>query len=144
MPLAHRIRYRWRSFRGTPIAGVSVVIANSDGDILLLRHSYGPRVWALPGGGLKSGEDPAEAARREIREELDMVLNELEPVARLEEDVFASHHVAHLFYATSDAVPVPDRREVITARFFPMHSLPDDLGRVTQQRIAAFQAYSAG
>ena len=55
LPLAHGLRHRWRKWRRTPIAGVSVVITNLSGDVLLLRHSYGPNVWALPGGGLASG-----------------------------------------------------------------------------------------
>ena len=38
--------------------------------ILLVRHSYGPQHWALPGGGLASGEDAEACARRELREEL--------------------------------------------------------------------------
>ena len=38
--------------------------------VLLVRHSYGPPVWALPGGGLGRNEDPGVAAAREFREEL--------------------------------------------------------------------------
>lgn len=45
MPIAHRVRHRWRVWRGVPIAGVSVVITNLYGDVLLLKHSYGPDVW---------------------------------------------------------------------------------------------------
>ena len=52
MPLAHLIRHYWRRWRKTPIAGVSIVITNLTGDVLLLKHSYGPEVWSLPGGGL--------------------------------------------------------------------------------------------
>ena len=44
------------------IAGVSVIVTNLSGDVLLLKHSYGPDVWGLPGGGLGKGEDPQAAA----------------------------------------------------------------------------------
>ena len=70
LPLAHVVRHRWRRWRKVPIAGVSIIITNIAGDVLLLKHSYGPSVWALPGGGLGRGEDPEAAARREVREEL--------------------------------------------------------------------------
>jgi 8-oxo-dGTP pyrophosphatase MutT (NUDIX family) len=74
LPLAHRLRHAWRRWRKVPIAGVSVVITNLTGDVLLLKHSYGPDVWSLPGGGLGRGEDPLAAARREVREELGITL----------------------------------------------------------------------
>jgi 8-oxo-dGTP diphosphatase len=40
-------------------------------DTVLLARWKGPRgpEWALPGGGLDHGEDPADAAVREVREE---------------------------------------------------------------------------
>jgi 8-oxo-dGTP diphosphatase len=46
-----------------------VVVRRAD-DVLLARWT-GPRgpEWTLPGGGLDFGEDPADAAVREVREE---------------------------------------------------------------------------
>ncbi|HSJ78552.1 MAG TPA: NUDIX domain-containing protein [Erythrobacter sp.] len=139
MPLAHSIRHYWRRWRGTPIAGVSVVITNLAGDVLLLKHSYGPKVWALPAGGLSSGEDPAEAARREVREELGMTISKVEPISVIEEVVSGAPHTAHLFAAVCDQHPRPDGREVTEARFFPSHSLPEPLGRTTRTRIDAWR-----
>ncbi len=144
LPLAFVLRHRWRRWRRTPIAGCSVVITNLAGDVLLLRHSYGPDVWALPGGGLKPGEDPAEAARREVREELAIDLPRLEPIGIIEEELSGSPHTAHLFGAVCDARPRPDRREILEARFFPTHSLPEPLGSVTRARIAAWKARGRG
>lgn len=137
--LAHRIRHRWRRWRGVPIAGVSVIVTNIGGDVLLLKHSYGPAVWALPGGGIKRGEDPMECARREVREELGITLARIEPVAVIEEEISGSPHTAHVFAAICDRQPRPDRREVLEARFFPPHSLPEPLGRTTRARIAAWK-----
>lgn len=139
LPLAFRVRHRWRRWRGTRLAGCAVVIDNGAGEILLLRHSYGPRDWMLPGGGIGRGEEPEAAARREMAEELGIELGRLEPVAVLEEVVSGSPHSAHLFAATCMARPRPDRREVVEARFFPSHSLPEPLGRITAARIAAWK-----
>lgn len=140
MPLAHRIRHRWRKLRKTPLAGVSVVLTNLNGDVLLLKHTYGPDVWALPGGGLKSGEDPAECARREVREELGIAIDAVESFGTLEETLSGSPHTAHLFTARCHARPQPDGREVAEARFFPSHSLPEPLGKTTRRRLAAWKA----
>lgn len=139
LPLAHVVRHYWRRLRKAPIAGVSVIITNLSGDVLLLKHSYGPDVWGLPGGGLGSGEDPLEAARREVREELGVELARIEPIGTLEEVLSGSPHTAHLFAATCDRQPQPDGREVVVARFFPSHSLPEPLGKTTRARIAAWK-----
>ncbi len=144
LPLAHRLRHAWRRWRRTPIAGVSVVITNLGGDVLLLKHSYGPDVWSLPGGGLGRGEDPESAARREVREELGIELARIEPIGTLAEVLSGSPHTAHLFAGTCDRHPQPDRREVIEARFFPSHSLPEPLSRHTRARIAAWRARGTG
>ncbi|UYV16981.1 NUDIX hydrolase [Porphyrobacter sp. ULC335] len=140
LPLAHRIRHRWRRWRKTPIAGVSVVITNLTGDVLLLKHSYGPDVWSLPGGGLGKGEDPLAAARREVLEELGLRLPRIESVGMIEEVLSGSPHTAHIFTGVCDREPRPDRREVIEARFFPSHSLPEPLGETTRTRIAVWRA----
>jgi ADP-ribose pyrophosphatase YjhB (NUDIX family) len=139
LPLAHRIRHRWRLWRKTPISGVSVVLTNLNGDVVLLRHSYGPKVWALPGGGLKAGEDPQDCARREVREELGVTLKALKPLGTIEEELSGSPHTAHLFAAICDAAPKPDNREVAEARFFPSHSLPEPLGETTRRRLQAWK-----
>lgn len=144
LPLAHRARHSWRKFKRTPIAGVSVIVTNISGDVLLLRHSYGPAVWALPGGGMKRGEDPVECARREVREELGIRLTHIQQLGTIEEVLSGSQHTAHLFHAVCDARPKPDLREVTEARFFPSHSLPEPLGSVTRRRIEAWRARGLG
>lgn len=144
LPLAHGMRHSWRRWRKVPIAGVSVIMTNLGGDVLLLRHSYGPDVWGLPGGGINRGEEPEAAARREVREELGIELTRLEPIGTLEEVLSGSPHTAHLFAAICNQHPRPDGREVVEARFFPSHSLPEPLGSTTRARIAAWKARGTG
>lgn len=143
LPIAFRLRHIWRRWRGVPLEGCAVVIENAAGEILLLRHSYGPRSWMLPGGGIGAGEEPEVAARREIAEELGIELARIEPVAVLAEQVSGSPLSAHIFTAITESRPRPDGREVIEARFFPTHSLPRPLGRITAARIAAWKARRA-
>lgn len=141
LPLAHGLRHRWRRWRKMPIAGCSVVITNSAGELLLLRHSYGPDVWALAGGGIDAGEDPRAAALREMREELGLELAVMQKVAVIEGVLSGSPHTAHLFAATIDAMPRPDNREIVAAQFFAPGALPAKLGRTTASRLALWREW---
>ena len=135
LPIAAWVRDTWRAWRKTRLTGCAVVITNLSGDVLLLRHSYGAKVWALPGGGIKPGEDPEIAARREVAEELGVTLGRIEALGTLEEEIAGCPHTGYLFTSVIDQNPVPDGREVLEARFFPTHSLPEPLGLVTRGRI---------
>jgi ADP-ribose pyrophosphatase YjhB (NUDIX family) len=67
--LPQRVRRRVaRALNPLFTLGASVVLVE-DGRLLLVRHSY-RRDWSTPGGFLRKGEQPADAAVREVREEL--------------------------------------------------------------------------
>jgi len=78
------LRVWW--FVGRPrTRGVKCVVRGQAGQVLFVRHTYGPRdQWELPGGGLRRGEDPAAGVRREIREELGVELDRLREAGRAE------------------------------------------------------------
>jgi 8-oxo-dGTP diphosphatase len=60
-----------RRYPSRPIVGVGVVVWHRD-RVLLIRRSKPPRRghWSLPGGAQQLGETVAEAARREVKEEV--------------------------------------------------------------------------
>lgn len=53
--------------------GAICVIERPDGAVLLVRQVYRSR-WGIPGGLLKRGEDPTDAARREVFEEVGIAI----------------------------------------------------------------------
>lgn len=63
-------------------------MVHKDGSILLIKRRFEPNKgrWSLPGGLLEVGEDPAEAARREVREELGLEV-ELEGLFQVANEV---------------------------------------------------------
>jgi 8-oxo-dGTP pyrophosphatase MutT (NUDIX family) len=69
------MRVYWRVVR-PHTRGVKCVVREG-GALLFVRHAYGDRnSWELPGGGIKRGEDPRDAAAREAREELGIELSD--------------------------------------------------------------------
>lgn len=50
-----------------PNAGI--VVFNREGKVLLCRRSDTAGAWQFPQGGIEKGETPADAARRELKEE---------------------------------------------------------------------------
>src|SRR5437588_1384102 len=68
------LRVYWFLLR-PKLSGVKCVLIDQD-EVLLVRHTYGPRVWDLPGGAIKRGEPPVSAARREMTEELGVSIDD--------------------------------------------------------------------
>ena len=57
----------------------AAIITNSEGRVLLLHHRFRPGSgWGIPGGFVERGEQPDEALRRELREEVGLEIANLE------------------------------------------------------------------
>jgi ADP-ribose pyrophosphatase YjhB (NUDIX family) len=142
--VAHRLLKRWHRLTGNAGGGVSVIGVDGRGRVLLVRHGYGSGKWSLPGGGLGKGEDPEACARREMREELNCVLEDVVLVASFEEPLYGAVHRAFVFTARFGGEPRPDGREVIDARWFARDDLPDGLAAPARRRLLlAFPELSA-
>src|SRR4051812_32835071 len=67
--LALLVLRAWWVVRRPRSDGVRCVLRDGEA-FVLVRHSYGDARWMLPGGRLVRGERAAEAAAREMRQEL--------------------------------------------------------------------------
>ncbi len=117
--------------------GVKCVLKRGD-EVLLVRHTYGPRGrWELPGGGVKRNEEPRAAARREAREELGVDIADWQPLGDLFERIDGKRDTLWCFSA-----PVGDREveidptEIAEARWFRRDELPSDAHRYVERTLA--------
>jgi ADP-ribose pyrophosphatase YjhB (NUDIX family) len=137
-PVSRMLHLWWRFSRGMTL-GVRALVIDSEGRILLVRHSYTPG-WHMPGGGVEPGQSLEEALADELKQEANVVL-EGNPPAFLgfyfNEGVSRRDHVG-VFVVRSfrqSAPRLPDR-EIREARFFPRDALPEDATAGTLRRIA--------
>jgi 8-oxo-dGTP pyrophosphatase MutT (NUDIX family) len=122
--LAHRLRLHWWRWRKPLLIGCRVLAFDSEGNLLLVRHSYGSGKWMPPGGGARRGEEPLGAAIRELLEETGCALTGAEEFGRIDELLHGAINRVHLITGIASGVPRPDGREVIAAAFFAPHTLP--------------------
>lgn len=139
-PVAHQLRHRWRIWRGQPLHGATMIARDMEDRILLVRHTYGPEGWFLPGGGIARGESPRDAAIRELREETGCRAEGVRALGELTETISGSPHTAHVFTCVVRDAPEADRREIAEARFFPAHSLPVPITAHTRARLALWSS----
>ena len=111
-PLA-RLWWRWRC----PTHEGAVVAIHVGPALLVLRASY-RRGWNLPGGGMRRGEAPEVAARRELREELGIEAPALRAAGIVTGLWDGRRDRVHLFELRLAQLPALrlDNREIIAAR----------------------------
>lgn len=112
--------WRWRQARFS--AGVAGVVFNAAGQVLLVEHVFHPHApWGLPGGWVDRREEPAEALRREMQEEmeLDVVVG---PVLLVELDF--SSHLDMAFLCTASGSIGQLSSELLDHGWFDVTELP--------------------
>ncbi len=126
--------------RATPSfhVGAICVVERADGHLLLVRQSYRRDGWGFPGGLLRRREEPADAARRELREELgiDVELTGL-PVVVIDTAMRRIDVVFNARLAEESALPerTAHSPEITDARWFPADGLPGLLPEATAALI---------
>lgn len=130
------VRLYWR-LRRPLTAGVRGMVFDGKGRVLLVRHTYIPG-WYLPGGGVERGETMLTSLRRELEEEVGVMLVGEARLHGLYANFreFKSDHVA-LYVVAEGAYERRPRRspEIAESGFFAPHALPEGITASTRQRI---------
>ncbi len=106
--------------------GVKCVLTEGD-RVLLVRHTYGSRAWDLPGGGRHRNEPASDAARREMREELGLEIDNWRALGQLRARTERHRQTIQIYGAElSDPELTLDLGELALARWFRLDGLPPD------------------
>ena len=121
-------------FRRPKTYGAHAVALTREGRLVLVKLWYAPG-WRLPGGGRDESEPPADAALRELREEIGMTSHgPVEPACEFEEEVHFKRDTCSLIIVRD--VEYRPRRwswEVEAVREARLDGLPPDLSPQTRR-----------
>ena len=108
-----------------------------DGQVLLVRHTYIDG-WFMPGGGIKRGETPEQAAHREAMEEVGATLNKLSLRGLYSnfEDGRGDHMA--LFFSDDFTYTGQHDREIAEVRAFPLDAFPEDIHPGNRRKIEEY------
>jgi len=110
--------------RFTVTAGA--VIFNDKGEVLLLKHRFrAGSGWGLPGGFMEKNEQPIDALRRELREEIALEVDDVEVFAA--RSFKKPRQVEVLFRARANTTVKSQTVEVERAEWFAIDALPQGL-----------------
>jgi 8-oxo-dGTP pyrophosphatase MutT (NUDIX family) len=93
--------------------------------LLMIRETYGDRLWTLPGGGLAKGETPEATVRSEVQEEVGITLGAVQYLGRFVSTQTYNVDTVHVFNAStpSQACTIAPG-EIAEARWFAIEALP--------------------
>lgn len=124
--------------------GVGIVALDDEGNVLTVkqyRYAFGTVLEEIPAGKLERGEDPAQAARRELEEETGAQCRTLTPLGSVLPSPGGFGEVLHLFLAEGlrFGEQHPDEDEFLTFSRTPFHELLDRVldGEIRDGKTAA-------
>ncbi|WP_433119297.1 NUDIX domain-containing protein [Micromonospora sp. CA-246542] len=129
------------------LPSVSVLVVDENGRLLLVRHTGSPDRWGVPGGAVEIGESPAQAAVREVREEIGVQIGRLrllDVLGGTDYEVTYSNgdqvaYVTAVYEAVIvDGTPAPDQEEICELGWFnPARLRSVGLNRFTRALLGA-------
>ena len=139
LTVAQSVRVRVVKHQDIVSRGNCMLLTNAESQVLLVRHSYtGSSEWGLPGGSVGMRESTIEAAEREITEELGCRVRGLHVAGWEASEYWGYRYEATIINGVVEEDPLPDGREVMEARFFPIYNLPNDIDEPSRDRISGW------
>jgi 8-oxo-dGTP diphosphatase len=118
----------WPARSGRPVKRVVAALIVQDGNILICqrtRHQPFPLQWEFPGGKIEEGEQPRDALRRELDEELGIDAEVQDEVARIQHEYKNGNSVELRFFLVRNFQGLLENRIFRDVRWVQRAQLPD-------------------
>jgi 8-oxo-dGTP pyrophosphatase MutT (NUDIX family) len=116
--------------------GAAAVILNSEGHVLLVKHTYGRLNWELPGGHAEADESSIATAEREVREETGLHVRAIHTTGTYYDPEHDMHHFVFMCHPDDpNAQPQPDADEISSCAYWSVDALPRPISDFTVRRI---------
>ena len=121
--------------------GVSALVFDEQGRILLFKHTYRKLAWGIPVGGLEYGEQPEQGVIREFFEESGMTI-EVERLLLADSSRY-DRHISLIYLCKIISGEFKESYEVSEIKYFDVDDLPrmlfdeKDLIRSVHQQLYA-------
>lgn len=127
-------------FTRPEVVGVRVLVFNSKGEVLLVKHTYRGSYF-LPGGRVDKGESLEDCARREVFEETNIKIDQL-GIHGIYRKFIDYKHDNLIVFSTSDVENedeiLADDIEILEAKWFSLDNLPTDIHAGMLRRIQEY------
>jgi mutator protein MutT len=124
--------YFVRLTQQTFTVSVGAVVTNDEGKVLLLDHVLRPASgWGIPGGFINAGEQPADAVRREICEEIGLEIKHIE-LLRVRT---INRHIEILFRANAGGEGKIKSLEIKQVGWFAVDEMPEEMNEAQKKII---------
>lgn len=115
-------------------SGGAAVLCVKDGKIALVRqyrYAYGEEIYEIPAGKLNAGEDPEQAAGRELTEETGLIASRLVLLFTLYPSPGYTNEKIYIYRAegVEEGVQKLDEGEFLNAEFLPVEEVKEMIAR---------------
>lgn len=116
-----------------PGVGIAAILVNEKNEVLLgLRKSkLGNNTWGFPGGKLNYGEDIIDCIVREVKEETDLIIDNMEYIGTTNDIMLEDNqHYITMFFSTTTfngKLKLNEPDKCIEWKWFKPKELPENL-----------------
>jgi len=98
-------------------------LIEKDGKVLLVQEGVGKikGTWSVPGGKVDEGETFEEAIKREVKEETNLDVLEIEKVEIIQDS--PEHTVKHIYKVKAEGDPKPQIGEILDIKWFSLEEV---------------------
>lgn len=116
------IKIYWKVFK-PQTCGVKVIIENK-GKLVYIINNYGSKLKNLPGGKIEKNENPIQAGIREVKEELDIDIFDIQNIDLIFSNKEGKRDTIFIIYAKTKAETFNiDKFEILEANWFSLNDL---------------------